>query len=54
MKAPQIILCVLYGASLLANAYLHGKPREGRHSLPQALFSTALVFGLLIWGGFFE
>lgn len=50
MRAPQIILCAIYGASLLSTAYLHGKPKEGKYSLPTALITVAIIFALLIWG----
>lgn len=54
MRAPQIILCAIYGANLLSTAYLHGKPKVGKYSLPTALVTVAIIFALLIWGGFFE
>jgi hypothetical protein len=54
MRAPQIILCAIYGASLLSTAYLHGKPKVGKYSLPTSLVTVAIIFALLIWGGFFK
>lgn len=54
MKAPQIILCVVYGVSLLSIAYMHGKEKTGKYNLLESLVCTAVIFGLLIWGGFFN
>lgn len=53
MKAPQIILCVLFAISLMCNAYLHGKPKAGTYSVWPALAGAGIEFGLLWWGGFF-
>lgn len=54
MGAPQIIVIVLYALSLGINMARHGKPRKDKYSLPQAIFGTIIMFGLLIWGGFFN
>ncbi len=52
MGIPQIILIVLYAVSLLLNAYIHGKPKEGYNNFWIALISTGIDIGLLLWGGF--
>lgn len=52
MGIPQIII-VIYSLALLSYAHDHGKPREGKHNFWVALCTTAAIFGLLIWGGFF-
>lgn len=54
MRAPQIILIVIYAIDLLCAANLHGKQRTGKWSFWRDLAGTACVFGLLIWGGFFN
>lgn len=54
MNIAKIILLCLYGVSLLLSAYSHGKPKEGTHSFWSSLIGTAIVIGLLWWGGFFE
>jgi len=54
MKAPQIIIIVLWGISLCASAYLHGKPKEDKHNFGITLLNTVIYAGLLIWGGFFS
>jgi hypothetical protein len=53
MSTPAIILIALYSVSLLQYAHDHGKPRANVNFW-YALFSCALVVGLLIWGGFFQ
>jgi len=53
MSAPQIVWIVLVTMSLTLNLAMHGKPRTGKHSFPQALFAVSLTAGLLWWGGFF-
>jgi hypothetical protein len=54
MKAPQIIVLTLTGVGLLLDAYMHGKPKEGKNSIWLSLISRALSMGLLWWGGFFN
>ena len=53
MKAPQIIVIVLMSISLLTTAHDHGKPRKD-NNFWTTLLSTAITFGLLVWGGFFN
>ena len=53
MGAPQIILIVLLGIRLLANAYMHGKPRSGTYNLFASLVDAGLMIWILIAGGFF-
>lgn len=54
MGAPQIILIILYTLSIICNGFLHGRPKEGTYNVGAALLSTAITFGLLVWGGFFK
>lgn len=54
MRAPQILLIVLYAISLLASAYLHGKPKEGNHNILVDIVGVTIIFSLLWWGGFFN
>lgn len=53
MTIPAIIYLVILGASLLFTAHDHGKPRKPTNFWT-ALVATALVLGLLYWGGFFN
>ena len=54
MGAPQIILIVLISIRLLANAYMHGKPRDGKHNMFVELVDVGLLIWILIAGGFFH
>jgi len=54
MGAPQIILIVLLGISLLINAYQHGKPRTGTHNLFVSILSAGITLWILIAAGFFS
>lgn len=53
MGAPQVIIIVLYAITLLLSAYNHGKPHENNQNFWVSLIGTGIIFGLLIWGGFF-
>ena len=53
MGAPQIILIVLLGISLLVNAYLHGKPKTGKFNIFYKLVDAGIIIWILIAGGFF-
>ena len=53
MGVPQVIIIVLYAITLLLSAYEHGKPYEHNKNFWYSLIGVAIVFGLLIWGGFF-
>jgi hypothetical protein len=52
MGTPQIIFLVLTGIGLLITANEHGKARKPTNFW-SSLLSTAIIFALLIWGGFF-
>ena len=52
--APQIIMIVFAAISLLLNAYLHGKPKEGKYSFWVTSIGWVIQMGLLWWGGFFN
>ena len=54
MGAPQIILIVLISIRLLANAYMHGKPRDGKYNMFASLVDAGLLIWILIAGGFFN
>ena len=54
MGAPQIILIVLISIRLLANAYMHGKPRDGEYNMFTSLVDAGLMIWILIAGGFFN
>lgn len=50
---PQIIIILLYVASLGMVMVLHGKPRANYNAW-NTLISTAITIALLYWGGFFD
>lgn len=50
---PQGILLTLLVIDLILTAILHGQPRP-RFNFWTALLEQAIVFALLIWGGFFK
>jgi hypothetical protein len=54
MGAPQIIALVLIGLNLLISAYLHGKPKSGKHNVFLALLNAGITIWILSSGGFFE
>ena len=49
---PQFLLVFLYALSLGIHILNHGKPIV--INAKGALLSAAIVFSLLIWGGFFK
>ena len=51
--APQVLLVVLFSLSLGLSIARHGQPEEGRRNALYSLVSTAVMFALLYWGGFF-
>ena len=53
MGVPQIIIIVLYAITLLLSANNHGKSYKYNQNFWASLIGVAIVFGLLIWGGFF-
>lgn len=54
MGAPQIIAIILFTFVFTANMALHGKPREGNHSIWTGVIHIAIWLPILIWGGFFN
>lgn len=53
MKAPQIIIIVLYALSLGVHMAKHGEPKDGKYNFVSSLITCAIIFGCLWWGGFF-
>ena len=53
MKAPQIIMIVLYALSLGTEITKHGKITEQKHNFWISLLGVAISVSILIWGGFF-
>jgi hypothetical protein len=53
MGTPQIILLTLLGIQLLLTAYLHGKPRDGKHNVFVKLIDAGILIWILVAGGFF-
>jgi len=54
MGFPQIILLSLIGLNLLISSYLHGKPKEGNHSVFVSIVGVTIYLTLLYFGGFFD
>jgi len=52
-NAPQIIWFVLTFLGLGVSMSKHGEPKSGENNFFVDLLCTALVLGLLYWGGFF-
>ena len=51
MGTPQIIFIVIASIELLVHAAKHGERRE--FNIFAKIIDTAVLVGLLIWGGFF-
>lgn len=54
MGVSQIILLSLIGLNLILSSYLHGKPKEGNHSVFITIFGVLIHLTLLYCGGFFD
>lgn len=54
MNVPQIIILLLTGTSWLLNAYLHGRPRTGKHNVFIIIIAGIINLLILYWGGFFK
>jgi hypothetical protein len=55
MGAPQIILICVLVFELGMMCVLHGKPRDNLNcSMYTYLVANVILFGLLVWGGFFS
>ncbi len=54
MNYPQIVLLLLHFVALLISANKHDKPKEGRYSLWVDLLSVAILYSILILGGWFK
>jgi hypothetical protein len=53
MKAPQIIVIVLFAMSVGIDLVRDGEPKTGSHSVWITIADAVLTLGLLKWGGFF-
>ncbi len=51
---PQLIWLALMTFTLGVEATKHGKPKEENYNFWARIIASALVFGLLYWGGFFS
>jgi hypothetical protein len=54
MRIPQILIIALYTLSLGICLAKDGEPRDGTYNFGSALIATAIIFAILIWGGFFK
>ena len=53
MKAPQIVLIVLYSLSLGISMSKHGKPREP-YNFWTSFLAVIIEVAILWWGGFWR
>lgn len=54
MTAPQITLIVIMSINMLAGAYLHGKPKQGKHNFLYTVLNAIISISILYWGNFFN
>lgn len=54
MHAPQIIVLVLYAMAIGIELPQHGETYMSKHNAFISMIGTALMLGLLWWGGFFS
>lgn len=54
MSTAAMIYLSLTFIGLGVAAAKDGKPKDGKHSFFGTLITTAIVIGLLYWGGFFD
>ena len=53
MRAPQIIIIVMYALGIGIALSKHGEQRNDKYNFFVTLISTAIELSLLWWGGFF-
>ena len=54
MGAPQIIMIVIMALCFAIHCIKHGEEKNDKYHCGIELLSTAIMVGLLIWGGFFK
>ncbi len=54
MTAPQITLIVIMSINMLAGAYLHGKPKQGKYNFLHTVLNAIITISILYWGNFFN
>ena len=54
MNWPQITVLVLAGLGALSEAYMHGKPKTGKHNIFTHIIATSISLWILWAGGFFK
>ena len=52
MKAPQIIVIILFTVEFVITAIKHGESKDD-YNIVMTILDIATFAGLLIWGGFF-
>ena len=54
MSTPAIIYIILTVIGFFVAIDRNGKPKTGVYDFYETFFATALIAGLLYWGGFFS
>jgi hypothetical protein len=52
MQTPQIVIIVLIAITLFGNLIKNGESKQ--YSFVTALIDSAILVGVLVWGGFFS
>ena len=47
-------MITLYMLNLGINLAKDGEPRDGTYSFGASFIATAIIFAILVWGGFFK
>lgn len=53
MKAPQIIMIIIFTASVAINLVKHGEHKVDKYNFWSALIAATIEVIILKWGGFF-
>jgi hypothetical protein len=54
MNAPQIVMIILMALEVGVSLALNGKARRENYSFWVKLGDTAILVGVLMWGGFWK
>ncbi len=54
MKAPQIIMIILFTTNVVLNLIKHGEHKNDKYNFWSSLIATLVWVVILKWGGFFK